>query len=49
MKHLVNIHSVNLLYLTIDKVIGYIKESNGNKCLLLMIKTKKYWQNIQYY
>ena len=40
----VNIHSVNPLYFIIDKVDGYIKESNANKylCLFLQIKRKKY-------
>ena len=30
----VNINSVNPLHLIIDKADGYIKESNGNKCLI---------------
>ena len=36
------IHSVNLLYLIIRKVDGYIEESNGNntKFLLIQIKTR---------
>ena len=38
------IHCVNPLYLIIAKADGYIKESNGNKCLVfaLQIKRKKY-------
>ena len=31
----VNIHTVNPLYLIIDKVDGYIGEKNGNKYLIL--------------
>ena len=30
-----NINSVNLLYLMIDKMIGYFEEKNENKCLVL--------------
>ena len=43
----VKINSVNPLYLIIDKVDGYIEESNGKNTwfLHLQIKTKKYWQN----
>ena len=40
----VNINNVNLLYLIICKVDGYIEEKDGNKYLTLFIhiKTKKY-------
>ena len=31
-----NIHSVNLLYLIIDKADGYIEESHGNKYLVFI-------------
>ena len=37
----VKISSVNPLYLTIDKVDGYIKEKNGNKYLTLVLQIKK--------
>ena len=36
----VNIHSVNPLYLIIDKADGYIEESNGNKYLTLVFNDK---------
>ena len=29
------INSVNLLYLTIDEMIGHFEEKNDNKCLVL--------------
>ena len=29
-----SIYSVNPLYLRVDHAIGYIKEKNGNKCLI---------------
>ena len=34
------INSVNLLYLIIGKVDGYIEEKNGNKCLTLFSTDK---------
>ena len=45
----VKINSVNPLYLIINEVDGYVKEENGNKCLILVFtdKTNKYWQNTQ--
>ena len=36
----INIHSVNPLYLTFDKVDGYIEESNGNKYLIFASTNK---------
>ena len=36
----VNSNSVNPLYLLIDKVDGYIEESNGNKYLTLVFNDK---------
>ena len=40
----VKINSVNPLYLIINEVDGYVKEENGNKCLILVFtdKTNKY-------
>ena len=52
-----NIHGVNPLYLIIDKAYGYIKESNGNKCLVfastdkskeVMKKYTELWDEIKY-
>ena len=37
----INIHSVNPLYLIIDKVDGYIEENNENKYLILAFTEKK--------
>ena len=36
----VKISSVTPLYLIIDKLYGYIKEENGNKCLTLVSTDK---------
>ena len=36
-----SIHSLNHLYLIIDKVNGYIEESNGNKYLVFAAIDKK--------
>ena len=33
-----NINSVNQLYLIIGKADGYIKENNGNKCLIFIFE-----------
>ena len=46
---LLNIHSVNPLYLVFDKTDEYIEESNGNKYLIFAstMKAKTYWQNTQ--
>ena len=52
----VKINSVNLLYLMISKVDGYIEEKNGNKYLNLvstnenkdmLIKYTKFWDKIK--
>ena len=54
--HYVNIHSVNLSYLIINKVDGYIEEKNGNKYLILpsidknkevLTKYKELWDGIK--
>ena len=37
-----NIHSLNPLNLLVNHANGYIKEKNGNKYLILLMKTKKY-------
>ena len=53
-----NIHGVNPLYLIIGKAYGYIKESNGNKCLVfgstdkskgVMKKYTELWDEIKYF
>ena len=36
----ININSINLLYLIIDKVDGYIEEGNGSKYLTLVSTDK---------
>ena len=52
----VKISSVTPLYLIIDKLYGYIKEENGNKCLTLvstdknkevLIKYTELWNKIK--
>ena len=52
-----NIHSVNPLYLIIGKADGFIKKSNGSKCLVLvstdknkevLTKYTKLWDEIKY-
>ena len=52
----VKINSLNSLYLTIDKVDGYIKEKNGKKYLILgstdkskevLIKYPELWDEIK--
>ena len=54
--HYVNIRSVNLSYLIINKVDGYIEEKNGNKYLILpsidknkevLTKYKELWDGIK--
>ena len=37
----VKINSVNPLYIIIDKVDGYIEESNGNKNLTIFLKKRQ--------
>ena len=37
-----NIHSLNPFNLLVNHANGYIKEKNGNKYLILLMKTKKY-------
>ena len=42
-----SIYSVNPLYLRINHASGYIEEKNGNKYLILLMKTKKYLKNTE--
>ena len=42
-----SIYSVNPLYLRINHASGYIEEKNGNKYLILLMKTKKYLKNME--
>ena len=37
----VKINTINPLYLNIDKINGHIEESNGNKCLMLVLTEAK--------
>ena len=42
-----SIYSVNPLYLRMNHASGYIEEKNGNKYLILLMKTKKYLKNTE--